>query len=71
MMATKVVSFREDEAILAELEAKGMKPGEVAKQAFEREIARLRRLEAIAYFKENPLPGDVDAEAAIREIRDA
>lgn len=70
MMATKVVSFREDEEILNYIRQQGLNPSEVAKEALEKEVQRIRAMGALEWLKQNPMPLGEPAEAIIRKMRD-
>ncbi len=42
MMPTRIVSFREEEALLELVRSRSLNPSQVAKEALEPEVARLR-----------------------------
>jgi hypothetical protein len=66
------VQFREDPEVVAFVEALGLKAGQLAKEAFQREVRRLRAREhakELASFRVK-LPRGL-AERAVRETRDA
>lgn len=71
-MASVNVQFREEPEVVAFVEGLGLKAGQLAKEAFEREVRRLRAeqhvldLEALRV----KLPKSF-AEKAVRESRDA
>lgn len=51
-MATEVVQFREDEAVLAHLRRSGINPNEFARAAFEEKYRVLGVAEKVAFLKE-------------------
>jgi hypothetical protein len=72
MMATEVLSFREDAEAIAYLREKGINPNQFAKEAFERTLRLAKLEESLAWFKAHPF-NPVDkrpVEDIIREMRD-
>jgi hypothetical protein len=71
-MASVNVQFREDAALVEFVKSKGLKPGELAKAAFEKEIRRLRAAEHARAIEELnvKVPKGLAAKA-VRESRDS
>lgn len=72
MMATEVLSFRQDAKAVAYLKAKEINPNQFAKEAFELTLQHAKLKESLDWFKAHPLRR-VDprpAEEIIREMRD-
>lgn len=70
-MASVNVQFREDEETINFLRGLGLKPSEIAREAFEREVRRLRaeqHARELEAFKVTLPPGL--AARAVRESRD-
>ena len=69
---TSRVQFREDEDVIAYVEGLGLNPNEVAREAFEREVRRLRaeaKVKKLRSFKIRLAPGE--AARLVREDRDS
>lgn len=64
------MSFREDEEMVRYVREQGRNPSEVAREAFEREVARMRRLAALDQLQDAPVPGAGDAAKDVRALRD-
>lgn len=69
-MATRVVSFRIEEAEAAYLEAQGIAPGDFAKEAVARQVQRLRLEGAAAWFRRHPLHVPEPVARTVRRMRD-
>jgi len=66
------VQFREDEDVIAYVEGLGLNPNEVAREAFEREVRRLRaeaKVKKLRSFNIRLEPGE--AARLVREDRDS
>lgn len=65
------VQFREDEDTVAYVESKGIKPSALAKEAFEKEVRRLRAKDHEEFLKNLKLKAQSgDATRAVREMRE-
>ena len=64
------VQFREDEDVVAFVEARGENPNEVAKRAFEAEVRRMRTRDARKKLAKLGL-SPPDGASEIRKLRDA
>lgn len=72
MDVTGRVQFREDEGIIAFVEKLGLNPNEVAREAFEREVRRLKAEEKVKKLRSYTIrlaPGE--AARLVREDRDS
>lgn len=70
-MATDVVQFREDEAIVDFLRGKGINPNEFGRQAFEAAVRRMRAEEKMKALSKIQAKLDKSPEEIIREERDS
>ena len=65
------VQFREDPAVLAYLEKRGLNPNELARSAFEAEVRRIRAKEKFARLRARDIRLPASGASLIREIRDS
>lgn len=72
MVVTGRVQFREDEEVIAFIEKLGLNANEVAREAFEREVRRLKaeeKVKKLRSYKIRLAPGE--AARLVREDRDS
>ena len=65
------VQFREDPAVLAYLEQRGVNPNELARTAFEAEVRRIRAKEKFEKLRARAIRLPESRAKLIREIRDS
>lgn len=63
------VQFREDEDVLAYVEAQGLNPNELARRLFEAEVRRMRVAEKFARLRAANIRLDTPAAELIRQAR--